>query len=261
VSTTKDLSVHIHLFYKDVGIYLLDRLSEVWSGNKIYLSLSKGANHNGVLLEAAEKKFDVNLAIVEDMGTDQYGFFQSFKNNADDNKYVLYLHDRTSKKKKWLDDIAELFLSRKNFEHSMKFIQEERMGIVASERWKQRVYTEEEWLFKTSPTLRGDDHQKKRKGVVLYQHTLVWLKELAKQLSFRYTKFRPDLLYGDFSAGNVFLAKKDVISAAHSCVSEGFFEKGYKEDGKIEHALERFYFYVSTCLEYTNCFWQPVEGS
>ena len=52
----------------------------------------------------------------------------------------------------------------------------------------------------------------------------------------------------------MFLARRPVVKMSHQCVHESFFEDYYRPDGNVEHAMERFYFYVSECLKYKNVF-------
>ena len=59
----------------------------------------------------------------------------------------------------------------------------------------------------------------------------------------------------EFTAGNVFFIRTNILSQALQCVLDpNFFEKVYRMDGDVAHALERFYFYVSTSLDYKNVF-------
>ena len=251
-----NISLHLHLFYEDMGLYLLDRLSKVWD-DKIYLSLANGNPPNTALLNKAEEHFDVNVTYVENKGNAQWGFINSVKNNSDDTEYILYLHDKTLDKKKWLDGIAEIFLTKENLQNSFKRIGgHSRIGIVASSKYRNKVPTYEEIMINHRMFNFCD-----RGGVLRLVHTLFWLKELQFIFSKMYDlSGNEEQIYPEYCMGTIFLARRSIIDFAHSCIHENFFEGLYRRDGNVEHALERFYYYVSLCLGYQNEFWTP-EGT
>ena len=102
--------------------------------------------------------------------------------------------------------------------------------------------------------LHGNVDFKYRKSIVESIHSVVWLKELQRILLDKYNIINDDYLYPQFCAGNVFIARKEIIEKAHGCVYENFFNSAYRADGEVGHGLERFYFYVSQCLNYKNLY-------
>ena len=73
------VEVHLHLWYEDVSIYLLKKLKKHWDG-RINISLLHDAESNKNILNFASDNFqEVNTVYVPNRGTDQNGFFASYK--------------------------------------------------------------------------------------------------------------------------------------------------------------------------------------
>ena len=242
------VSVHVHLFYLEPSIYLLDKIADKYSG-KIYISLNDDGEHNEEILLYAEKKFKkVDYTAVNNRGNDQYGFFQSFKKNDLDTPWILYCHDKTIKRIDWLDDILDPILE---FKDMNKNLESEKYGIIASgnPKYHLKMINEEDLT-----ALSKSKNFSSRLSVMQSRHTLTWFRELQYILLSDTGFIDTENLNPHFTAGNIFLAQRSVVDMSHKCIHESFFENYYRPDGNVEHALERFYFYVSQCLKYENLF-------
>jgi uncharacterized protein (UPF0332 family) len=238
-----DVSVHVFLYYEDMGSWLLYKLKEFYSG-PIYLSLVKDNAHNKKLLTLARSLFDIDLTYVDNCGTDQVGFYKTMKKDKMPTKWILYLHDKSESKKQWLEDLINPLMNvNKNLLNS------NHIGIISAESHKHKTYSIQEILNHFGKT--AFNHRKK---IVQNMHTVVWLKELQRILLEKHELIKENDIYPDFCAGIVFMARKEIVQKAHDCVYDEFFNNYYREDGEVGHGLERFYFYVSQCMNYKNLF-------
>jgi lipopolysaccharide biosynthesis protein len=237
------ISAHMFLYYEDMSIEVLKRLNQFYGGH-IYLSLVEGNKYNEEILLYAKKLFDTKVIYVPNRGSDQYGFYHSFKADKTNKEWVLYLHDKHPDKKEWLFNLIDDISKTTN-----KFLKQKNIGIISSDKHKQQAKSLNEIL-----TLYGNIEFKYRKGVVQSMHTILWVKELQRILLEKHELICEEHLYPHFSAGNIFIANRKVIDVSHSCVYEEFFNDNYRTDGEVAHGLERFYFYVSKCLGYNNIF-------
>lgn len=244
------VSVHLHLFYKDPSVYLIDKVSERYNG-KVYISLNRDAKHNEEITSHARGKFEeVQTILVKNRGNDQYGFFKSFAHNNDETDWILYLHDKTIKRIDWLDQITDPILKMSDKEFK-QIIDDEKIGIISSgdPRYKHSIITEQD-LTELSKSNNFDSRLK----IIQARHTLTWYRELQYILLTESGFIETDNLNPDFTAGNMFMARRPIVKMCHKCIHESYFENYYREDGNVEHAMERFYFYVSLCLKYKNVF-------
>jgi hypothetical protein len=243
-------SVHLHLYYEDAGSYLLKKLSKIWNG-KIYLSLVHNNCANDILLSLANSIFsDIDIVYVDNKGTDQYGFLHSFKLNNEDTKWILYWHDKHLSKKQWLDDLTDLFCIDENIQEIKRYTNDiSSCGIISSAKCRNKALSFHQ-IAELSPYMAIEYRQ----NIVRSYHAIIWLKELQYLFKQRYNLYDENEIYPEFSAGTVFLARRDIVAKAHSVVHDNYFEDCYRADGDVGHALERFYHYVSKCLGYTNKF-------
>lgn len=244
-----NVSVYMHLFYKEPSIYLIEKISEEYDG-EIFISLNDTGADNQEIISYAEEKFDnVKYKTVKNKGNDQYGFFKIFQEHQSNKNWILYCHDKTIKRIDWLDKILEpIFLNTKKINSMMSL---EEIGIISSgdHEYMHRMMTEED-LTELSKSKNFDSRLK----IIQARHTLTWYRELQYILLTNTGFIDTENLNPTFTAGNMFLARNSVVKMAHSCVHESYFENYYREDGNVEHALERFYFYVSLCMKYKNAF-------
>ena len=227
------ISLHVFLYYEDIGVYLLEKLAKVWRG-KINLSLAKDNVANTTLLYKANELFStVVVSYVEHPSSDQVGFIQSVKNDTEHTDYILYLHDKHLSKKEWLDAITHPLLMNLG-------VMEDDVGILTMEEIKRAHLM---------------ISHKDRANVVRLMQTVLWLQELQDQFATRYRGYddNPDHLFPEFTAGTSFLIRRKVVEAVHGCIHPDFFED-YRPDGNVDHAIERFYYYVSLALGYKNLF-------
>ncbi len=240
-----EVSSHIFLYYESTGKYVLDTVSKFYDG-PIYLSLIKDNCANDILINYARYLFDeTRVLYVDNCGTDQYGFFHTFKHDSGETPWIFYCHDKHPSKMDWLKSLIEIYTHIPNDALSIKNV-----GLISSEKNKSKQPAFEELLFEYSNCAYHH-----RKDVVQSMHTLIWLHELERILLSKHNLGNKDFKCPIFSAGNIFLIRRDVVQKTHSCVYDEFFNKGvYRTDGEVEHGLERFYFYVSQCLGYKNLF-------
>lgn len=238
------VSTHVFLYYESSGKYLIEELSKIYNG-EIYLSLVNGNCSNDVLVHYAKQHFDIKLVYVDNCGTDQYGFFHSFKFDNANKPWVFYCHDKHPSKLDWLQTMISTF---ENIED--RVLLDKKLGIISSIKYKNRVLPFDKILLEY---INLDYSQ--RKDVVQCMHTLVWLNELQRILITKHNIGNKEYRYPTFSAGNIFLIRKEILEKSHDCIHEEFFNKGiYRTDGEVEHGMERFYYYVSQCMNFNNLF-------
>lgn len=247
------LSVHVHLMYLEPSKYILDLLSEVWD-DKIYLSLIEGNKHNPTILSYAKQRFpSILVKYVANKGTDQYGFMHSFKINNEETPWIMYIHDKHLSKLDWLD---QTLLPILHSETINPLLLDDNNGIISSgyHKWVMRVENEEELTAKSKYMPFNMKH-----CLVRVRHTLAWLRELQYILVQKTGFIDTDNINPKFTAGNIFIARRNVVNMAMSCIHENFFEDHYRPDGDVAHAMERFYYYVATCLKYDIKFIEITE--
>lgn len=243
------VEVHLHLWYEDVSIYLLKKLKKHWDG-RINISLLHDSESNKNILDFASDNFqEVNTVYVPNRGTDQNGFFASYQNHSEGKDWIFYAHDKSNDKLEWIDQITDPLLEQEKTVN--KLMQDENSGIISSGNpvRLERLRSEED-LIALDKTMQF--HHKHR--VVLCRQTLIWLRELQYILYEKHGLINKNNLNFKFTAGTMFLIDKRVLTLVHDCIHENFFPAHYREDGDMPHALERFYFYVSICLEQKNHF-------
>lgn len=243
------LSVYMHLFYKDPSIYLIEKVASEYEGD-VCISLNDTGKDNDEIISFAEERFkDVKCVTVKNKGNDQYGFFKAFQEYPCTKEWTFYCHDKTIKRIDWLDKILEPIFS--NEEKINDFLCSEKAGIISSGdgEYYNKMMTEED-LTELSKSRNFDSRLK----IIQARHTLTWYRELQYILLTNTGFIDTENLNPFFTAGNMFIARTPIINMAHSCIHESYFENYYREDGNVEHALERFYFYLSLCMKYKNIF-------
>jgi hypothetical protein len=251
----QDIAFLTHLFYRDPAIYLLDKLRD-FGDHKIRISLLAGGKFNDKILTHANNIFsDVDhLVLKENRGSDQWGLYNLYTRFLDDieTDWIFYTHDKHISKLEWLDECIDPLMENSNLE---KHLENLSIGMISSTNWKMTNLSEAEITesVKEMPASR-------RIAIVRQRHTLCWLREL-QFILLQNTGFQDmDNVNPTFTAGNLFFIRNHVISQALQCVLDpSFFEDVYRCDGDVAHALERFYFYVSTSLGYENQFLASEE--
>lgn len=241
--------IHLHLWYEDESIYLVDKISKIANG-RINLSFNTDGKANDKLLDYCKTKFsDVRAVYVENGGNDQIGFFNSIKENNEGKKFIFYAHDKNPNKREWVDQCVDPLVN--NIKSVNKHLAEENTGIVSSGNPKRL-----EFLLTEEKLIEIDKHtdMSEKTGVVLARQTLIWLRELQYILYDVHGYIDKSNLNFRFTAGNMFIINSDVLSLAHSVLHPSFFPAIYREDGDMPHALERFYYYVSLCMKRKNIF-------
>lgn len=240
------VDIHIHLWYKESSLYLMEKLSKAWDG-PIIISMNENGPNNDVILEAAKSLFPkVTHYIYENHGTDQFGFFKSVQQlEKYEHKWTFCCHDKNPKKMSFLDDTLDPLVNNCSIINDL--LERDSCGMIASERMKKKIDTEED-LVAQSKYINFEYLS----NVVQAKHTLSWIRELQYILYTKHKMLNKEQINFDFGAGNIFLIKNDVLKLAHSCVHEHWFPKYYRTDGDVSHGLERFYFYVSICMNYIN---------
>ncbi len=242
--------IHLHLWYEDESIYLVDKISKVHDG-RVNLSFNDDGKANDRLLSYCKDKFSsVKHIVVPNSGNDQIGFFHSMKKNSEGKKFVFYAHDKNPNKREWVDQCLNPIID--NIKPVNSYIgSEDKIGIISSANPKRLEYllTEEKLIEIDKIT-----DMSAKKGVVLARQTLIWLRELQYVLYDMHGYIDKTNLNFKFTAGNMFIINSDVLSLAHSVLHPSFFPDYYREDGDMTHALERFYYYVSLCMKRKNVF-------
>jgi len=254
-TTTKELNknkiqVHLHLWYEEESIYLIDKIHKGWKGKRINVSFNTDGKANDRLLNYCQDKFsDVRAVYVENCGNDQVGFFKSIQtNNEEDKEFVLYAHDKNPSKRDWVDQNLDPLVD--NADTVNTYLKED-VGMISSANPKrlEPLLSEEKLIAIDKETAMSE-----KKGVVLARQTLIWLRELQYILYDVHGYIDKDRLNFKFTAGNMFIISKDVLEVSQSVVHPNFFPEAYREDGDMPHALERFYYYVSLCMKKQNIF-------
>ena len=245
-------STHIHLSYRESAQELLILLSKVWRGRLIHLSLNNGGEHNEEILKFAEKLFEVKTTFVEDMGNDQWGFINSFRDSEEETDNILYLHDK--KNITWMVGACGPLLEKGC--EAFNLMGEREIGLVGAHSVRQKILTYEKALeyhqpHRVADKNRGvwDIYESTAKRTIRSLKTLCWYQILVRELAsaFQIGTHR-NISDSFFPAGTIFMAKRQLVQVAHTCVLDDFFESGYVADGQVEHALERFYGYVCNSL-------------
>ena len=246
----QDITLFTHLFYRDPAKYLLDQLRTL-GDHSIRISLLKEGKYNDEILDHAKSIFsDVNQVIMaENRGSDQWGLYNLYLEFLDevDTDWIFYTHDKHLSKLDWLDEITEPLLEYDDLE---KKLADSGVGMVSTKNWKLKVESESDITDRVKEL-----PQSKRAFLVRQRHTLCWLREL-QFILLQNSGFQDmDNVNPEFTAGNVFFIRANILSQALQCVLDpNFFETVYRLDGDVSHALERFYFYVSTSLGFKNKF-------
>jgi hypothetical protein len=217
-------------------------MKNVWDG-RVIVSLVEGGDNNKQIKKALENSFS-NLEIREypNRGTDQYGFWRNFYDTEDKKDWCFCLHDKTDTK--WVEDLAyKIFDKCEEVNNILESQEACRIGIIAGDHsYYMPIVSEEELIEATKNEPIGENVY----AQVLSKQTLCWLRQLQW---FLYQDHQSDLKKGinfNFCAGNIFLAKKEIFEIAHQYLIDKFFEKHYRQDGDVAHALERFYFYINS---------------
>lgn len=211
----------------------------------------KDCENNKDILSKCQKTFGKTVwCEVDNKGTDQYGFFHSNKMNDDKHKpWLLYIHDKSEDKMDWLNDLIEIFVEDEYQTLLDRYMSSKKTGIIGSKKRKLKVLDSDEIIatHKHTPLIN-------RNLFVKSVSTLAWMRELQNIFYNKSGIVEEKVLNPYFVAGTIFMARKFIINQCHACVFDSFFENGYRNDGEVEHALERFYAYVSEALGYNNIF-------
>ena len=108
---TKKIQTHAFLWYKDTHEYILTKLAKAGITH-LNLSLESGNKNNKTIITAAKKLIpNVRYIKVRPCGSDQLGFYCSaIKYNKTKKDWILYCHDKSKTKQKWVDSILDPIL-------------------------------------------------------------------------------------------------------------------------------------------------------
>lgn len=234
----EDIELHCHLWYLEESKNLLDKLGTKFN-DRINLSLIKDCKHNDQLIKYAKSKFnDVRYVTVDNRGTDQNGFLKSYDENCEEKEWILYAHDK--KDELWTMDLVSPLVT----DEAIACTDEDSIGMITSSKREEKIKSEEDLKMISSITPPSQ-----KDGIIRSKQTMLWLRELQHILYTTHGMVSQEDLDFTFSSGTMFMARSVVINMTHSCIFDNFFEQGYKKDGEVEHALERFYFYVNACIK------------
>jgi hypothetical protein len=239
-------SIHLHLYYKDPSILLLEKISKAWK-SKIYISLVSGNESNEDVVRVAKSLFSEVIVIENgNSGNDQYGFYKSFQQNNDDTDWIFYAHDKHESKIDWMNQLLDPLIS--NTDTINYLARQDEIGLIAT---KSDKYTHIQMFEEQLNSLGDRCQQDERIKIIRAKQTLVWLRELQRALVKQNNLSKihdPNALV--FIAGNMFMIRRNILQKCHSCLHENFFDTYYKPDGDVGHGLERFYFYAPLCLNF-----------
>ena len=122
-------------------------------------------------------------------------------------------------------------------------------GMISASSYRMKTMTLEQ-IAETSPLIGLEYRQK----LVRSFQSLLWLKELQYLFKIKHNLYSEENAFPHFTAGTIFMIRREIVEKVHSIIHDNYFENCYREDGDVGHALERFYFYASACLGYTNQF-------
>ena len=246
-------SLHVHLFYEDESIHLLDKLRRVWP-HKVYASLNKNGHGNDAIIKYLRFHFnEVDITLVDNKGNDQYGFWHSFKKNKDDTEYIFYFHDKKDREEG--DKATDPFFNHDTHPSSLGdfagIMDDRKIGIISSKETNQKMLSYQEVQVSHRDNFYNDDDNvgTHRLNCVLHLNTITRFDELVSHLRFLKRDVighHTPLVYPKFSSGNVLMATRNIIETVHSAILEEYFQDGYQTDGQVEHAMERLYYYVCT---------------
>lgn len=244
-------SLILHLFYYNSSKYLIDKISKFYpKENKIYISLVKNREDNIKILDYLTKYFS-NIVVNEERntGTDQYGLYKLFdKYEQEFSDWILYFHDKHEEKLHWIDDLVDPFVLNKD--SLSNILNDSNYGMIVSnnKQYYKKLLTEEQLS-----SLMRFVIKKEKITILRSLQTTSWVRILQSILQKETGLNDEKNLYFDFVAGNMFGIRKSILKLSLSCIHEDFFENDYRQDGDIGHGLERFYFYVNSCLKYKLC--------
>lgn len=237
---SEEIDVYCHFMYPS-ALDIIKRLKKVWNGS-VTVSLVKDAEHNAVIRKALEESFeDLTIKEYKNRGTDQYGFWRNFGEKQDKKGWCFSIHDKTDMK--WIRDILYKILD--NYKAVNEVIHEDNdVGIiVGDDKYYMAIRTEEELIEETKVISTSLVRQN-----LLAKHMLCWLRQL-QWMAYQNSGGIPiKEINFNFCAGNIFIARNDVVEISHECLQDNFFEEFYRKDGDIGHALERFYFYINNVI-------------
>ena len=122
------------------------------------------------------------------------------------------------------------------------------VGMIISKKKELGLVTEQDLILgkNSTPTPFED------KKITAYSlHTLGWLRILQYNLYENYGFINKENLDVAFAAGTMFMTRRQVVDIAHGCVYMLIIStRNTAGWTSREHAMERFYAYVSKCLEY-----------
>jgi len=239
-------SVHLHLYYKEPSISLLNAIRKGWDG-KVYISVVTGNENNDDIIKVAKELFkEVIVVENENRGNDQYGFYKSFKKNNDETDWIFYAHDKHESKMDWMHELIAPMV--KHTEAINHLASQEKIGLIAT---KTEQYTFIQMTEEQLNHLGDSCSPEERIKIIQSKQTLVWLRELQRALVKQndlQNIHDPNSLV--FVAGNIFLIRRSILQKCHNCLHENFFDRYYRPDGDVGHGLERFYFYAPLCLNF-----------
>ncbi len=127
-------------------------------------------------------------------------------------------------------------------DEALKYCEDADSGMITSSKRYTTLPSQEKIDSQCEKTMHYQKHT-----IIPLQTTMLWLIQLQDNLK-QLHGMKNTLLDLKFTAGTMFLSRSLVVRLAHTCVVPEFFKTGHQPDGEVEHAMERFYFYVNNCL-------------
>lgn len=238
----KKISVYLHLYYEQISKDILQQLSTVYNGD-LFISLNENGDGNDSIVECANTLFpNQKHVVVNNMGSDQWGFYKNYKQNPPPTDWVLYIHDKKEQEKEWLEDLIQPFIVQ--FSKINALIENPNIGIISSQLRKNNIVSGKELI-----KVMNNSHKRNYLKILRAKETVNWIHVLLALKGITIENLQEKC----FCAGNMFICRKNILDEImNNLIIDEFFEPGYRPDGCVEHAMERFYFLLSEGLGFTN---------
>ncbi len=225
-SKVKKNVVLLHLYYMETWDMIKPYLMNIDDYTDLYVNLVE-ENYDIRIEEEIKETFPMAKIIVSsNIGRDWGGFYRLSK-IIDLSSYnaCFVIHGKRSYREnkpsgdKWRNELlSSLLEDKQRFKQVTEIIQNGRY-VVASQKHLKNDPVE---LGKNAP----------------------WLKTLSERLDIEY-----DGRYIPFSAGGMFAIKGKILAEIFSAITINDFEREEKLDGLLPHALERFIFVFTECVD------------
>ena len=215
---SETLAVILHVFYLDIFAEIIEKIEQIESDYKLYIS-----THSGIYYEVCElvrsKKVYATIVSYENVGRDIYPFTQIMqyvkKNN---HEYLIKLHTkksphRLSRGTVWREKMVAELLNQDNIDMFIRYVKRYPIGIVGPTDFTYKLSD------KIGPNIKT-------------------LKKLSRQINYKF-----DSNNEFFIGGSMFFSTIEAVEPILQLnLSIDMFEsEPIPVDGTMAHAIERFF--------------------